>query len=90
MLAGSDRMPEAADHPAYRSQAELSLRGRRSVQGDVTPAPVAAVAIAEAVLAEDGPLRVACDAIGAGLLEAWRSSRDEELMRSLLPAFVPD
>lgn len=89
LLAGSDRLPEAAAHPEYRAQAELSLRGRRGVEGSVTPAAVAAAAIADAIADPDAPLRVACDPIGAGLLEGWRSSRDEELMRSLLAAFVP-
>lgn len=90
MLQASDRLPEAAQHAEYRAQAELSFLGRRSVAGNVTAAADAAARIADVVLNDDAPLRNGCDPLGAGLLQSWGGSRDEEFMRSLLVAFVPE
>jgi NAD(P)-dependent dehydrogenase (short-subunit alcohol dehydrogenase family) len=84
MLMGSERMPEAHRFPEYRAMAEHSLRAREGVKPYYTPAPAAAEAIRRAILDDDAPLRNACDPMGATLLEAWRSSTDEELMRRTL------
>jgi len=90
MLADSERMPEAAEHPDYRAQAELAYLGRRSVADRITSPAQAAAAIVDAVLDDDAPLRCGCDPLGSALLDSWRRSRDEDLMRSLLGAFVPE
>jgi NAD(P)-dependent dehydrogenase (short-subunit alcohol dehydrogenase family) len=87
MLAASDRPPEAAADPAYRELAEKAFAGRRSVEGEVTPAERAAEAIAEAILDDEGPLRRSCDALGEGLLSGWRASSDEAWMRAMLAGF---
>jgi NAD(P)-dependent dehydrogenase (short-subunit alcohol dehydrogenase family) len=84
MLMGSERMPEAHRIPEYRKMAEHSFRAREGVKGHYTPAAEAAAAIRRAILDDDAPLRNACDAMGAALLEAWRTSSDEELMRRTL------
>jgi NAD(P)-dependent dehydrogenase (short-subunit alcohol dehydrogenase family) len=84
MLAASDKLPEAADHDGYEEQARALWTGRRAVAALVTPPEAAAAAIAEAILDDASPLRVACDPLGAGQLEAWRSHSDEELMRGML------
>lgn len=86
MLAASDRMPEAARHQGYRQLAEWLLRGRRGA-GSMTESPEAAAArVADAILDDDAPLRNACDPLGEGQLEAWRSRSDEELLRAILTA----
>jgi hypothetical protein len=54
----------------------------------ITSTQDAAVAIADAILDDDAPLRVGCDPLGAGLLDAWRSQRDEDFMRSMLATWV--
>jgi NAD(P)-dependent dehydrogenase (short-subunit alcohol dehydrogenase family) len=73
MLAASDRLPEAAAHPGYDPAAEEMLHARRSIADMVTTAPAAAAAIVAAVLDDASGLRCACDPLGQGLLDAWRS-----------------
>jgi NAD(P)-dependent dehydrogenase (short-subunit alcohol dehydrogenase family) len=84
MLAASDRLPEAAGHAGYEEQAEALLEGRRAVASMTASPEIAANAIADAILDDTSPLRVACDPLGAGQLEAWRTHSDEELMRAML------
>jgi NAD(P)-dependent dehydrogenase (short-subunit alcohol dehydrogenase family) len=87
MLAASDRPPEAFAIPGYAALAEKAFAGRRGVAGSVTPAGVAAEAIADAILDDAAPLRVACDPLGRGLLEGWRAASDEAFLRQLLASF---
>jgi NAD(P)-dependent dehydrogenase (short-subunit alcohol dehydrogenase family) len=84
MLAASDRPPEALAHAPYRALAQRAWDGRRSVSQQVTPPERAACAIADAILDDSAPLRVACDDLGRGLLAGWRASEDEAWMRSML------
>jgi NAD(P)-dependent dehydrogenase (short-subunit alcohol dehydrogenase family) len=84
MLAASDRLPEAAAHPGYEETAEKLLAGRRGVSPMITSAAAAARAIADAILDDASPLRVACDPLGAGLLQAWRTHSDEDLWRAMI------
>jgi NAD(P)-dependent dehydrogenase (short-subunit alcohol dehydrogenase family) len=84
MLMGSERMPEAHRFPEYRKMAEHSFRAREGVKAHYTPVTEAAEAIRRAILDDGAPLRNACDRMGASLLEAWRTSSDEELMRRTL------
>lgn len=88
MLAGSDRLPESAGNPAYRALAERALEQRRGVAPMVTPAAEAARAITDAILDDRSPLRIGCDPLSAGALEAWRTSSDEDLMQAFLAAFA--
>lgn len=90
MLARSDRVPEAMEHPGYEGIAERSHAGRRSVEHMVTAPEEAARAIADAILDDASPLRCACDPLGRGLLESWRGKDDESLMRDMLPAWLPE
>lgn len=84
MLAASDRMPEAAEHAGYEALAAWLLRGRRGAGAQRVSPEAAAARVADTILDDEAPLRNACDPLGAGQLEAWRSQRDEELMRALL------
>jgi NAD(P)-dependent dehydrogenase (short-subunit alcohol dehydrogenase family) len=84
MLAASDRMPEAAAHAGYETLAQALLAGRRAVAAMTTSPESAARVIADAILDDASPLRVACDPLGSGQLEAWRTHSDEELMRAML------
>jgi len=88
MLAGSDRAPEAIDHDGYRATAERYYEGRRAIEGQVASARDAARVIVDAVLDDDAPLRVGCDPLAVGLLDAWRGSSDEDLMQAMLPAWT--
>lgn len=72
MLAESDRVAEAAELEAYRELAHALYAGRRAVASQTTPAADAARAIADAILDDDAPPRIACDPLGAAQLAAWR------------------
>ena len=89
MLAASDRLPEAAAHAGYEEAAQRMLAGRRGVAPMITSPESAARAITDAILDDASALRVACDPLGAGLLDAWRTHSDEELMRAMLAADAP-
>jgi NAD(P)-dependent dehydrogenase (short-subunit alcohol dehydrogenase family) len=68
MLAGSDREPEAAVHAGYEALARWAHVARRGMNGRTTPAAEAARRIADAVLDDASPLRVACDDVGRAML----------------------
>jgi NAD(P)-dependent dehydrogenase (short-subunit alcohol dehydrogenase family) len=89
MLAESDALPEATAHAPYRTLAE-TVRARRTAAVGATPPAEAARAIADAILDDAAPLRVACDPMGRGLLDAWSAAGDEALMRDMLAAFAPE
>lgn len=88
MLAGSARMPEAAEYEEYRTLAERSYEGRMGVADMTTRTDDAARAVADAVLDDDAPLRVGCDPLSVGMLEGWRAQSDEAWMRSMLPGLT--
>ena len=88
MLAGSDRTYEAAAYAPYKEMAERSLANRRGVIAG-TSAEEAARAIADAICADDGPLRIACDPMSAQMLEMWRQVPDEQWMRSMMSLLWP-
>lgn len=88
MLAGSARPPDAVDDPDYRAMAERYAAGRAAVEHQKTSAEDAARVIVDAILDDGAPLRVACDPLATGLLDAWRATSDEEMMRSMLPAWT--
>lgn len=68
MLAGSDREPEAAAHAGYEALARWAHAGRQGVSGSATPAAEAARRIADAILDDASPLRVACDEVGRAMI----------------------
>ena len=89
MLAGSERPPEAIDDPAYAPMARAVRQGsRRSPASRARRRTQAARAIVDAIVDDDAPLRVACDPLAIGLLDAWRGSSDEALMQAMLPAWT--
>jgi NAD(P)-dependent dehydrogenase (short-subunit alcohol dehydrogenase family) len=90
MFEGSARPPEAIGRPEYQRTAERMYEGRRAVDGMVTSSDDAARAIVDAVLDDDAPLRVGCDPMSVGMLDAWRRQPDEAFMQSMLPAWVGD
>lgn len=80
MFAASLQPPEAARCEDYR---DMALRGAElkaeSADPMLEPVDTAAVAIVDAVLAPDGPMRYSCDPLGTGLLDLWRTTDDETL-----------
>jgi NAD(P)-dependent dehydrogenase (short-subunit alcohol dehydrogenase family) len=88
MFARSDRAPEATGCAGYTEMAERVHRARRNMASAPTPAERAACAIADAILDDFAPLRVAPDPMGAGLLSAWRAQEDEATMRGMLAFFT--
>jgi NAD(P)-dependent dehydrogenase (short-subunit alcohol dehydrogenase family) len=88
MLARSSVVPDAVAFPAYQPQAELVGEARRGMAGTETPTAAAATAIVDAILDDHAPMRVSCDPLGAGLLESWRASDDETVLRGFIDAFV--
>jgi NAD(P)-dependent dehydrogenase (short-subunit alcohol dehydrogenase family) len=87
MLALSDRPPEAGEVPGYEALAEVMHRSRRDAGAMTTPADVAAEAVVDAVCDDGGPLRYGCDDLARGLLDAWRTTSDEDLARAMLDGF---
>jgi NAD(P)-dependent dehydrogenase (short-subunit alcohol dehydrogenase family) len=88
MLRGSAEPPDALRYEPYRPMAERAHQGRLAVADMITPAPEAAAAIVDAILDDDAPLRSGCDPMGRGLLDAWRTANDEDLMRNMLGTWV--
>jgi hypothetical protein len=62
-------------------------RSRRDAGAMTTPADVAAEAVVDAVCDDGGPLRYGCDDLARGLLDAWRTTSDEDLARAMLDGF---
>jgi NAD(P)-dependent dehydrogenase (short-subunit alcohol dehydrogenase family) len=90
MLAGSAEPPVAILDPDYAAMAQRYFDGRSNVEDQKTSTADAAIAIVDAVLDDDAPLRVACDPLAVGLLDAWRTTTDEQLMQAMLPAWTGD
>jgi NAD(P)-dependent dehydrogenase (short-subunit alcohol dehydrogenase family) len=68
MLAGSDREPEAARLAGYAALARWTHGARQGMNVATTPAAEAARRIAEAILDDRAPLRVACDDVGQAMI----------------------
>ncbi len=91
MLEGSDRPAHAVDEADYAVTARRMYEGRKGKVADfVTPTAEAARRIADAILDDDAPLRVGCDPLSVGMLDSWRASSDEDLMRPMVAAWVFD
>ena len=91
MLAGSDRPAHAIDYPAYSAMAARMYEGRKGkVDGMITPTADAARAIGDAILDDRAPLRVGCDPLSVAMLDAWRTSSDEELMAPMIDLLQGD
>ena len=90
MLAGSDRMPEAARHEAYEPLARWALEGRRQAGAAPTSASEAAWAVVDAILDDASPLRVGCDPTSRSLLEARGAEQAEAFLRASLSGMPGD
>ncbi|HMF82028.1 MAG TPA: SDR family NAD(P)-dependent oxidoreductase [Acidimicrobiia bacterium] len=74
----------------YRPLADRMNGNKSMVAEMIQPTADAAVLIVDAVLDGHGPMRSGCDAMGIGLIDAWRRSTDEEMMRGMLEQLVPE
>jgi NAD(P)-dependent dehydrogenase (short-subunit alcohol dehydrogenase family) len=88
MLAGITDPPEAITSPGYEDLAKWVHVARAPAARSATPPADAARAIVDVILDDTAPLRNACDPMGARLLEAWRRSDDEEMMRGMVKLFA--
>jgi NAD(P)-dependent dehydrogenase (short-subunit alcohol dehydrogenase family) len=73
------RPPEAVDFEPYRRLGEQHHVVSAAALPYVTSPADAASAIADAVLADGGPMRVGCDPVAVDQLAHWRASSDEVL-----------
>ncbi|MFM8411506.1 MAG: SDR family NAD(P)-dependent oxidoreductase, partial [Alphaproteobacteria bacterium] len=89
MLAGSAREPDAAAWTEYREAAMRLHAGRMSLGDLVTPAAEAARRIAEAILDDSAPLRVACDPLGEAMLGATDPASTEARLRAFVEGIAP-
>jgi NAD(P)-dependent dehydrogenase (short-subunit alcohol dehydrogenase family) len=74
----------------YQVLAENMNANRSMVATMIQPAPDAARLIVDAVLDDDGPMRYGCDPMSIGMIDAWRQSSDEEMMRGMLGHLLPE
>jgi len=88
MFEHSRREPEAAQFDVYRTMAERGAENK-TVTADpmVEPVDRAAVAIVDAIVADDGPMRYSCDPLGVGLLDLWRGNDDETMYRLMASGY---
>jgi NAD(P)-dependent dehydrogenase (short-subunit alcohol dehydrogenase family) len=84
MLAGSARTPEACAFPEYRPAAAALHAGRMALADMITAPAEAARRIADAILDDAAPLRVACDPLG----EAMLAGADAAGAESRMAAFI--
>jgi hypothetical protein len=80
------RPPDAIAYPPYEQMARRSMTDPSTAI--VTSPQAAAVDIADAILNDEAPLRNGCDPVSRMLLEQWRSSSDEDLLRGMRERFV--
>lgn len=86
MLADSDREPEAAAHAGYAALARWAHAARRRMNGSTTPAAEAARRIADAILDDASPLRVACDDVGQAMIAGADAAPFEARLGAVLSA----
>jgi NAD(P)-dependent dehydrogenase (short-subunit alcohol dehydrogenase family) len=84
----------ATRYERYRALAEEAGKLRRDYADPQVVDPAdAAVAIADAILNDAGPMRHGCDPVSIGLLELWRQSDDETVFaltgQSILDQIAP-
>ena len=89
LLAGSDRLPEAAAHAGYAGLARWARDARGAMSGSTTPVEEAARRIVAAVLEDAGPLRVACDDVGGAMLAGADAAPFEVRHARALTALPP-
>jgi NAD(P)-dependent dehydrogenase (short-subunit alcohol dehydrogenase family) len=82
------REPDAIAYPPYERMARRSMTDPST--SVVTSPQDAAIAIADAILDDEAPLRNGCDPASRMLLEQWRTSSDEQLLSSMRARFVDE
>ncbi|MEI8000018.1 MAG: SDR family NAD(P)-dependent oxidoreductase [Actinomycetes bacterium] len=89
MLADSDTPYAAVDNPAYAAMAQRMFDGRSvGIDGMVTPTAEAARLIADGVLDDAAPMRIGCDPMSVGMIDAWRSMSDEQMMSAMIEGML--
>ena len=84
MLAASDKPAAAIEHAEYRALAERMWKTRQDVRASYTPAGEAARRIADAICADDGPLRSGCDPMSEGMLAGWNGTDNAQWTAGML------
>jgi NAD(P)-dependent dehydrogenase (short-subunit alcohol dehydrogenase family) len=74
----------------YTALADNLNSNRTMVATMIQRAPDAAQRIVDAVLDDEGPMRYGCDPMSIGMIDAWRQSSDEEMMRGMLERLAPE
>ena len=90
MLAGSDRVPEAAERVGYEALAEWAYAGRQASESLKTSPEEAAHKVASAILDDSGPHRVACDPMSEVMIPGADVGGHEDRFRGALAAMKPD
>lgn len=75
---------------SYRPIADGMNANKGMVAEMIQPAADAAALIVDAILDDDGPMRYGCDPMSIGMIDAWRRTTDEEMMRGMLEQLVPE
>ncbi len=75
--------PEAIEYPLYRPMAELQMGMTKEVRENATSPDEAARRVADAVMADGGPLRPACDTGADRMLAQVDAASDEAWMRKM-------
>lgn len=90
MLAGSDRVPEAAGCAGYEALAEWAFAGRKASEAMKTSSEDAARKIVSAIFDDSAPYRVACDPLGEAMIPGADIGNHEDRLRGALAAMKPD
>lgn len=89
MLRHSQETEISPSGEPYQSLAERMNANKSMVATMIQPAGDAACLIVDAILDDDGPMRYGCDPMSAGMIDAWRQSSDEDMMRGMLQHLAP-
>lgn len=90
MLRASEQRAEAGEHAEYATLADSLWQSRQMITDQYTPAPEAARRIADACLRADPPqlLRVGCDDLAEGMVEAWKATPHDTMIASILAYYA--
>jgi NAD(P)-dependent dehydrogenase (short-subunit alcohol dehydrogenase family) len=90
MLRHSQETMVAPAGEPYRAVADHMNASKSMVASMIQPAGDAARLIVDAILDDDGPMRYGCDPMSTGMIDAWRRTSDEEMMRGMIEQLVPE
>lgn len=83
----SRQPPEAIEYEAYRPMAERQVAMIQSVQSRVPPAEEVAVAVADAILQDEGSLHRACDPTAVAMMPSIATSSSEQRLMTMMERF---